>query len=186
MNFVALDFETANYPRESACSVGLVRFVDGAAADSFYSLIRPPVLYIRPEFTQIHGLTVEDVRHAPAFPDIWDSGILPFIGNLPLAAHHAAFDIGVLSGALEYYGLASPRLKYFCTLALARAVWPELKSHSLPRLGEEFRIAYNAHNALDDARACGIIACMAARKLSGAGLKETLKAAGMRMKSMKK
>jgi hypothetical protein len=33
MNFAAIDFETAKYSRESACSVGLVKFLDGKAAE---------------------------------------------------------------------------------------------------------------------------------------------------------
>jgi DNA polymerase-3 subunit epsilon len=67
MNFVTIDFETAKYSRESACSVGLVKYRDRRAVDTFYSLIRPPSLYIRPDFTEIHGLTADDVKDAPAF-----------------------------------------------------------------------------------------------------------------------
>ncbi|MDR0597954.1 MAG: hypothetical protein LBG14_05545, partial [Treponema sp.] len=100
MNFVAIDFETAQYAADSACSVGLVQFRNGAAQDSYYSLIRPPILYIRPEFTDIHGIKVEDVRDAPVFADIWDTAILPFIGDMPLAAHNASFDMGVLRAVL--------------------------------------------------------------------------------------
>jgi DNA polymerase-3 subunit epsilon len=83
----------------------LVKFLDGKAADTFYPLIHPPVLYIHLEFTDIHGITVEDVRDAPSFVEVWESGILPFIGDLPLAAHNAAFDISVLRAALEWYDL---------------------------------------------------------------------------------
>ncbi|GHT99740.1 hypothetical protein FACS1894142_7630 [Spirochaetia bacterium] len=75
--------------------MGLVKYQDGKAMDTFYSLIRPPILYIRPDFTDIHGLTVEDVKDAPCFMDIWNSSIKPFIGDLPLAAHNAPFDMSV-------------------------------------------------------------------------------------------
>ena len=51
LDFTAIDFETAYYRKESACSIGLVRFRDGEEVDSFYSLIRPPSLYVRPDFT---------------------------------------------------------------------------------------------------------------------------------------
>lgn len=184
MNFVTIDFETAKYSRESACAVGLVKFQNGNAADTFYSLIRPPILYIRPEFTDIHGLTVDDVKDAPTFADLWDSAILPFISDMPLAAHNAPFDMGVLRAVLEWYGLSVPRLNYFCTLVLSRNVWPELRSHSLPRLGERFGICYEAHNALDDARTCGDIVCLAAQKTGSANLKDLLHAAGVRMKKL--
>jgi DNA polymerase-3 subunit epsilon len=182
LNFIAIDFETATYSRESACSVGLVKFVNGKTADAFYSLIRPPVLYIRPDFTEIHGLTVEDVRNAPDFAEVWRNGILPFVRDLPLAAHNADFDMGVLKAALKWYELAIPPLEYFCTLELARSVWPELKSHALTSLGEHFGIVYDAHNALADALTCGTIVCMASEKYVCGTLPELLKAAGMELR----
>jgi DNA polymerase-3 subunit epsilon len=184
MNFVTIDFETAKYSRESACAVGLVKYQDGKATDSYYSLIRPPILYIRPDFTDIHGLTVEDVKDAPSFADIWESSIKPFIGGFPLAAHNTPFDMGVLRAVLEWYGLSIPRLKYFCTLALARRTWPELESHSLPALAENFGIVYNAHNALDDAKTCGRLVWMAAEKFESIHLEELLAAAGVEMGSL--
>jgi DNA polymerase-3 subunit epsilon len=185
MNFIAIDFETAKYSRESACSVGLVKFRHGKVTDTFYSLIRPPVLYIRPEFTDIHGLTVDDVRNAPSFADLWETEILPFIGTLPLAAHNAPFDMGVLQAALAWYELPLPPLHYFCTLSLARKTWPELKSHALTSLGKTFGITYDAHNALDDARTCGDIACMAAEKHHAKNLKELLAKAGLRLDKLR-
>jgi DNA polymerase-3 subunit epsilon len=181
MNFCTIDFETAKYSRESACSVGLVKFLDGKAADTFYSLIRPPVLYIRSEFTDIHGLTVEDVRDAPSFAEVWENNVRPFITDLPLAAHNAAFDMGVLRAALEWYELPLPPLKYFCTLKLARAAWLELKSHALTSLGEHFGISYDAHNALADAQTCGIIAYKAAETYACSHVRELLKAANIEM-----
>jgi DNA polymerase-3 subunit epsilon len=184
MNFVTIDFETAQYSRESAVSVGLVKYNGGRLVDSWYSLIRPPKLYIRPDFTDIHGLTVEDVRDAPDFAEVWENSLRPFIGDLPLAAHNAAFDMNVLRAALGWYDLPVPPLKYFCTLKLARAAWPELKSHALTKLGEHFGIDYNAHNALADAQTCGIIACKAAEKYACAHLGKLLRAAELEMEAL--
>jgi DNA polymerase-3 subunit epsilon len=184
MNFIAIDFETAKYSRESACSVGLVKFRNGKAAETFYSLICPPTLYIRPDFTEIHGLTVEDVRDAPGFAELWESGIHSFIGNLPLASHNAAFDMGVLRASLDWYDLPIPPLRYFCTLKLARAAWPELKSHALANLGVHFGIDYDAHNALADAHVAGIIAHKAAEKYACAHLRRLLRAAELEMETL--
>jgi len=179
MDFISIDFETAKYARESACSVGLVKFQDGKAVDSYYSLIRPPSLYIRPDFTDIHGLTVEDVKDAPTFADLWDSGIKPFIGSLPLAAHNAPFDMGVLGAVLEWYELEPPALPYFCTCSLARRTWPGLASYSLGALAAHFGIVYKAHNALDDAYTCGKMVLMSAQKFGSTDAPALLAAAGM-------
>jgi len=182
MNFVTIDFETGKYSRESAIAVGLVKYKNGKVADTYYSLIRPPELYIRPDFTaDIHGLTVDDVKDAPTFADLWDSAIKPFIGGLPLAAHNAQFDMGVLWAVLEHYELDIPALPYFCTYSLAKHTWPELESHALTALGKHFGIVYDAHNALADAETCGKVALMAAEKYGCASVKKLLSAAGVGM-----
>jgi DNA polymerase-3 subunit epsilon len=184
INFVTIDFETAKKSHESACSVGLVKYKSGKAVDTYYSLIRPPELYIRPDFTEIHGLTVDDVKDAPVFADLWDSEIRPFIGGLPLAAHNAPFDMSVLCAVLEWYGLETPALPYFCTRNLARRTWPGLSSFKLTALAENFDIVYNAHNALDDAMTCGRLVLMSAEKYGSANLVRLLKAAGVEMKAL--
>ena len=186
MDFVTIDFETAKYSRESACSVGLVKYLNGKTADTFYSLIRPPALYIRPDFTDIHGLTVDDVRDAPTFADIWDSAVKPFIGDLVLAAHNAPFDMGVLSAVLDWYELEIPALPFFCTCSLARRTWPNLESHALTSLANNFGIVYNAHNALDDAMTCGKLALMSAEKYGSANVAQLLSAAGVQLCTLAK
>jgi DNA polymerase-3 subunit epsilon len=159
----------------------LAKFQNGKLADSYYSLIRPPSLYIRPDFTDIHGITIEDVYDAPTFDEVWQEIILAFIGGLPLAAHNASFDMGVLKAALAWYKLSIPPLNYFCTLTLARRTWPELESHVLSSLEETFGITYNAHNALDDAVTCGDIACLASEEHGTHNLGELLSFAEMCM-----
>jgi DNA polymerase-3 subunit epsilon len=182
LNFTAIDFETGYYSPKSAVSVGAVKYRDGKVVDSFYSLIRPPRLYIRPDFTEIHGLTVEDVEDAPAFVDIWESRLLPFLEDMPLAAHNASFDMGVLRAVLEWHELSVPSLRYFCTLALSRRAWPALESHALTALGEHFHIVYNAHNALDDAETCGRLVCMAADVFQCGEVEELLEQAKLEMR----
>ena len=144
--------------------MGLVKFAEGKAVDTYYSLIRPPNLYIRPDFTDLHGLTVNDVKDAPTFADIWDSAVLPFIDGYPLAAHNADFDMSVLRAVLEWHELTIPDLRYFCTCNLARNVWPGFQSYALTALADKFGIIYNAHNALDDALTCGKLVQMATEK----------------------
>jgi len=184
MNFVTIDFETANYSQNSACSVGLVKFVNGETFDTYYSPIRPPKLYIRPDFTDIHGLTIDDVRDAPRFNELWDSAILPFIGDFALAAHNASFDMGVLKAVLEHYDLPVPNFQYFCTCYLARKTWPKFESHALTALARNFDITYTAHNALDDALTCGKLVLMSAEKFGSTNVTELLSASGLNLKTL--
>ena len=188
--FIAIDFETAMYSPDSALSVGLVRHRGGWAVDSFYSLIRPPQLYVRPDFTAIHGLTADDVRDAPDFGEVWSEGMRAFIGDTPLVAHNAAFDMKVLTATLGHYGIAPPRVGYFCSLALARRVWPDLRSHALGALGNIFGIEYDAHNALADAEVCGRIVLLAAESVSQrkgtepVAVADVLRETGIKMKNL--
>ncbi len=163
-DFITIDFETATGKPESAISVGLVKYRNYKPVSSYYSLIRPPNLYIRSDFTEIHGLTVDDVRDAPDFAYLWKKEIKGFIGNTMLAAHNAPFDMRVLKAVLEWYELDVPEISYFCTLNLARRAWSQLESHALAALAKNFGIVYNAHNALDDALTCGKMVQLAAEK----------------------
>jgi len=181
--FIAIDFETAVYNPNSAISVGLVRYRDYLVVDTYYSLIRPPRLYIRPDFTDIHGLTVDDVKDAPDFLYLWENGIRDFLGDAPLAAHNAAFDMGVLRAVLEWYESPVPELRYFCTCILARNTWHGFKSYALTALAARFNITYNAHNALDDAMTCGKLVQMSAQKFNtGTDIEKLLQATETRLK----
>jgi len=189
--FIAIDFETADPTPVSAISVGLVKYRGGEEAESFYSLIRPPNLYVEPSFTDIHGLTVDDVKDAPDFAQVWETGMREFIGSTPLVAHNAGFDMKVLRCTLDHYGIAVPNLRYFCSLLLSRRTWPSLKSHALTSLGREFEIHYEAHNALADAQTCGKIILMCLDELSRKkggnrplAIAEALRKTGLEMKPL--
>lgn len=182
MNYIAIDFETANQNRNSACSVGLVRFVDGKEADSVYSLIKPVKMYFIPEWTRdIHQISYDDVREKPRFAEVWDTLVTPFINQtpgVPLVAHNAPFDMGVIRACCEWYEMEKPALKYFDSLRVAKKVWPHFDCHRLTALGERFGIAYNAHDALDDSRTCGKIIALAAQELGARSVEELLAMCG--------
>jgi len=187
-DFITIDFETASGKPESAISIGLVKYRNYQVISSYYSLIRPPSLYIRPDFTEeIHGLTVEDVKDAHDFSFLWNNEIKRFIGNTMLAAHNASFDMKVLRAVLEWYELSVPELRYFCTLNLARHVWSKLESHALTELAKNFGIIYKAHNALDDALTCGKLVQMAVEEFeSEKSINEFLECMGVEINCLGK
>ncbi len=155
MEYVAIDFETASVLRDSACSIGLVLFdCEGEVRDTYYSLIRPPVLRFDPVCTAVHHLSSSDIISSPSFNELW-CAISSFIGSRPLVAHNAQFDMGVLSHTLSSWGLECPQYDYYCTLSLSRKLWKGRDSYRLTALAEELGWSYNAHNALEDAVVCG-------------------------------
>ena len=155
MNYVAIDFETAACRMDSACALGLVRFdSEGTELESWYSLIRPPVLQFDDVCTQVHHLSPLDITKAPTLKELWPE-IREFIKNAPLVAHNAQFDMNVLRHTLVAWDLDVPSYTYFCTLSLSRKLWNGRRSYKLTSLAEDMGWEYDAHNALADAEVCG-------------------------------
>ena len=61
MNFVSFDFETANFSRKNACSIGMVKYYNGEKIETLYSLIKPPTNYFRPNFVALHGISSDEL-----------------------------------------------------------------------------------------------------------------------------
>ncbi len=184
LDYIAIDFETANQNGSSAISVGLVRYINGREADNIYERICPPTDYFVQEWIdKIHHLTYADVKDYPKFPEVWDKKIIPFIEKtpgLPLVAHNAKFDMSVIWDACNYYHHKLPGYNYFCSLQLSKKVWPELEKHALTFLGQKFGIEYLAHDALEDSRTCGLIVNLAAQKTACRTVEELLKKCGLK------
>lgn len=152
--FVALDFETADNQRDSACSVALVRVDDGQITRKVTRLIRPP--RSRVMFTSIHGLTWQDLRGEPTFGQLWPS-LSPLLDNAQfLAAHNAPFDRSVLEACCRAAGLPAPALDFRCTVKMARAAW-DLYPTRLPDVCRHLGIPLRHHEAGSDAEACARI-----------------------------
>ncbi|HEX9227272.1 MAG TPA: exonuclease domain-containing protein [Arthrobacter sp.] len=169
LDFTAIDFETANGFRGSPCAVGLTKVRGGVVVEEASWLMRPPENHDRFDHhnVRIHGIRPEQVAGLPRFGELFPE-IGAFIGDDILAAHNAAFDLGVIRSALEVSGLAGPAYDYVCTVMLSRRCYA-LVSNSLPYAAEEAGVPLvNHHDAAEDARACaGILIDIAAR--NGAG-----------------
>ena len=156
--FLAIDFETANHSRASACAVGLVYVEGGRVVAERTLLIRPPSRQFT--FTHIHGLSWGDVCDEPSFAESWPQ-IREYMERAEfLVAHNAPFDRGVLARCCEHYGLIAPTRRFICTVQLARARWGIYPTR-LPDVCQHLGIPLNHHEAGSDARACAEIALRA-------------------------
>jgi len=157
MAFVALDFETANSNRNSACAVGLVAVENGVIVHRFYSLIKPPQLDFSPHTVKKHGITPEMVQNEKTFAEIYPQ-IKGCVQDKIVFAHNSRFDENVLNACLSYYLLEPCSMHAFaCTLELARNFLPVLANHQLSTVAEFLGIEFQHHNALSDAEACAKI-----------------------------
>ncbi|WP_050181682.1 exonuclease domain-containing protein [Domibacillus robiginosus] len=153
-NFTALDFETANASRSSVCSIGLAKVVDGKIQKTYYSLVNPNE-YFDARNIAVHGIRPEEVKDAPSFSDIFNE-VMTFIGDDPIVAHFAQFDINVLRSTAKKHGLSLPNSPYFCSCMLAKSVL-QLPSYKLNVVAGHFNFTFNHHNALEDAIACAVV-----------------------------
>jgi DNA polymerase-3 subunit epsilon len=165
LNFVAIDFETANASPASPCAVGLVRVRNGRIDDSLALTFMPPAPHDWfNEFNiKIHGIRPSDVADGPYWHEVLPL-MLEFIGDDVLIAHNAQFDMGVLREAAAAVEVELPDLQYLCSLLMSRKTY-NLESYRLNAVAyavghEEF----DHHDALADADACArIVIHMAGR-----------------------
>ena len=153
-SFVALDFETANFSRDSACAISVVRVEEGSIVKTFSTLIRPPSMEF--QFTHIHGITARDVKNAPTYASLHDEILELMKGVDFIAAHNSSFDKSVMNALCARWRLAAPNLPWECTVKLARRKW-SLFPTKLPDVCRHLGIALKHHDATSDATACARI-----------------------------
>lgn len=157
MNFIAMDFETANYQKHSACSLALVMVRNSQIVGEYYTLIQPETSFAWKNI-QIHGIRPEMVEKSPKFPEVWEIIQQYYNLNSLIVAHNASFDTGVLAGCLDYYGLEKTNYLSLCTVRTSRKLYPEFANHRLNTVCKHLEIPLeNHHDALEDSRACAKI-----------------------------
>ncbi|HEY8270783.1 MAG TPA: exonuclease domain-containing protein [Pseudobdellovibrionaceae bacterium] len=152
MNFLAIDFETANYQRHSACSVGLVKVEAGVGTEKIVYIIGPPPR-MNLSLPTFMGFKWSDVALTDDFGKLWPRIQSLFEGIDFLAAHNASFDKGVLHACCQLYKIEIPEIPFQCSMQLARkrlGIYPTKLSDVCRHLKNEL----NHHEALSDAHAC--------------------------------
>lgn len=149
MNFTAIDFETANGSRTSACSVGLVVVKSDEIVHTYESLIVPDPFIFNPFNVGIHGITEDDVADAPPWSEVWKQ-IKPYIENRFVIAHNASFDMSVLANSCELHNINLPNFRFLCTYKMAQQLLPHMDRYRLDALCAHFDIELCHHNACSD------------------------------------
>lgn len=133
--------------------IGALELIDRISTGrTFHSYIDPCRAMPR-DAEGVHGLTTAFLTGQPVFEAVIDE-FLVFIGDAPLVAHNAAFDMAFLNWELRRAGLKPlPDSRAICTLELSRARHPGAK-HSLDALCVRYDIDLSGrskHGALLDA-----------------------------------
>lgn len=150
------DFEMPNSHYNAISSVGITVIENGEITDAFYSLVNPQCGF-DPFTVKLTGITPESVETAPAFPEIWEK-IRPYFEDTVLCAHAAAGDLHVLSSVLKRYGIRwVNKVRYICTLNVAKTVFPDRERYSLDQLCSDLDIPLSHHLASSDSHAAALL-----------------------------
>lgn len=175
MNFVAMDFETANRDPGSACSLALVVVQNNEIVDRFYSVINPQLTFDARNI-QIHQITAADVKYAPTMAEVWAKINGLFKPGMLVAAHNARFDANVLAKSLARYGIKRPHYLLIDTLATARRFEPGLKNYQLQTVSAAVGAdLWHHHNALSDSEACAEILISEYKKMGREPIEKFIK-----------
>ena len=156
MRFIAVDLETANPRMSSVCQIGIVTFEDGKEIAAEMRFVDPQE-YFDPYCVAVHGITADQVRGAPRFSELHEWLCQQTSGEI--VACHTHFDRVALAQACGRYALEPLPCNWLDTAKVARRAWAEFSQsgYGLANLARHFDIAFQHHDALSDARTCGLI-----------------------------
>ncbi|MGV3486313.1 MAG: exonuclease domain-containing protein [Planctomycetaceae bacterium] len=171
MDFIAIDFETANQRRDSACQLAAVVVQNGEIVDRQMWMIRPRPFFFSPWNIQVHGIQPHQVADEPEFGELWPT-MARHLQNACLVAHNAPFDIGVLMACIRAHDHTVPEIEFTCTRLIARAAWPGRSGYGLKPIANWLGIDFRHHDALEDSVACARILLAAAAHTGAQSLEE--------------
>jgi DNA polymerase III subunit epsilon len=104
-SFAVIDFETTGLDpeRDRVMEIGVVCFDDGVPTASRHWLLNPGIP-VPEEARAVHGITDEDIKDAPRFPEIASDLVELLRGRIPVA-YNAEFDRAFLHAECRRLGL---------------------------------------------------------------------------------
>ncbi len=134
--------------------IGCVELVNHLTTGNHYQVYLNPERDMPAEAARVHGLTGEFLADKPIFTQIVDD-FLAFIGDAPLVAHNAGFDMGFINAELTRAGFKKiDNARAIDTAAMARRKFPGAPA-SLDALCKRFNVDLSGrslHGALLDAQ----------------------------------
>lgn len=154
--YVAFDIETTGLKvqEDAITEIGAVVIENGKVGERFQTFVNPG-RHLTPEIIALTGITDAMLQDAPQ-PAEALRAFLDFVGDRPLVAHNAEFDIGFVRAGCRRTGYDFDPT-YVDTLILAQNLLPELGKYKLDIVAEHLKLpAFQHHRASDDAATCGL------------------------------
>lgn len=147
-----IDIETTglNAVFNKIIEIGIIKTQNGKIINTYNKLINPQTV-LDPFISNMTGISGEMLENSPTFYDLKDD-LLEILKDSVIAAHSVRFDYGFLRSEFKRIGITFTS-KHFCTVKLARLLYPNLKSYNLDSIIENFNlVCQKRHRAFDDAK----------------------------------
>ena len=167
--YIIFDLETTGLNADkdnSIIEIGAVKLKNGKIIDSYDTFVNPNVKLSK-EIISITGITDDMLVDAPGEEDAVKS-FINWIGDYPLVAHNARFDISFINNAFSKYNLGKLKNTLIDTLGLSRYLESNERYHNLATLVIRYNIPWDEkkhHRASYDAEGTALIFNKMLRKL---------------------
>ena len=150
------DIEVLNQDPASICAIGIVELIDGEITSTYYSLIKPKNLSYDAYRYKVHQIKPKSLYKEKTFSEVWQE-IHHYFEESIVVSHDIQGDMMNLRAAFKQNRIPYPHLYMSCTNVLAHLVYPHLHKYNVKELSLMIGFNFQAHQALDDAKACAQI-----------------------------
>ena len=167
--YVVFDLETTGlYPNsgDTMIEIGAVKIDNGKIVDRFDELINPG-RELNEEIIKITGIDNEMLKGKRNEEDVLKD-FMNWVGDLPMVAHNAKFDISFVDMAFSKYNLGSLKNTVIDTLGLSRYLESKERYHNLATLVKRYEIPWDEekhHRADYDSEGTALIFLKMLKKL---------------------
>ncbi len=168
--YVVFDFETTGFNAgggDSIIEAGAVKICNGDIIDRFDELINP-FRKLPSKIVEITNIT-DDMLVDKDSEEVVMKRFIEWVGDLPMVAHNAKFDVSFLESAYKKYNFGTFTNTVIDTLELSRTMDTGFARHSLSALVKRYSIPFdeNAHHRADyDSEATALIFYKMIKKLN--------------------
>ncbi len=155
--FVAFDLETTGLSNvhDTIIEIGAVLMKNGKELDRFQTFVAPG-RKLEKKIIDLTGITDDMLVGAPDIAQVLPK-FLEFVGDRPLVAHNADFDVGFVRAAAQKLKLPFAPTS-IDTLILSQNLLSHLSKFKLNIVADALSLPeFNHHRAADDAVTCGLI-----------------------------
>ncbi len=149
--FVVFDTETTGFTpyNDQMIEIGAVKIKNGEITGRFDELINPG-RKLPERIVELTNITDDMLKDCDNECNV-TKRFMEFIGDKPLVAHNAKFDIGFISASYNKYNLGEFNNTVLDTMSIARMLYPNWRNHKLSTLVKELDVPWDesAHHRGD-------------------------------------